>query len=103
MSTHASKKVKVPRKSTRISYAKVRRTGGSFAITIPKEVCEQMGVDEGMELSFSPSKAGVLIRPEVNQRIHLRPRRPIKQLLKQGGATKLNDDWDSSAAEGELL
>jgi antitoxin component of MazEF toxin-antitoxin module len=56
----------------------VRKIGGSVAVVIPKGVAKDMGLSVGTALDISQTENSIVMRKRGR-----RPRRPLKELLKQ--------------------
>lgn len=82
---------------------RIRRTGGSRSVTIPKPLADEAGFEVDAEVEFHRSDEGIFItlkRPRRGRRA----RRPIKELLKQGGQPRLEEEFmDNKPVEGELI
>lgn len=44
--------------------AKVQMWGNTRAVRIPKGIAEQVGLESGTEVTLTPSKGGLLLRPK---------------------------------------
>jgi AbrB family looped-hinge helix DNA binding protein len=53
--------------STRLGVQRVRRTGNSFVVTIPKDQAEQLGISEGdyVDVSIQPLELRPRLSPDV--------------------------------------
>lgn len=86
--------------------AQVRRVGGSYVVTLPRDLCDQLHIDVGTAIDFQlQGKQAILLQPQVKPRSpRLRPRRPIKDLLKQGTLNREIPGWDADKpGKGELI
>jgi antitoxin component of MazEF toxin-antitoxin module len=87
----------------RKSGSKVRRVGGSYIVTLPKAMCEELEIEAGTPVQFQLQEdRAIVIEPVQRRRTHLRPRRPITALLKQGRLNQEIKGWDDQpAGKGE--
>lgn len=85
--------------------AQVRKVGGSFTVTLPKDLCDELNIQVGTAMDFElQGEGGILLQPHKTTRENLRPRRAIKSLLKEGKLNREIKGWDDDASgKGELV
>ena len=78
--------VKLTEANTNIETRKLRKSGASLALTIPREMCKLLKLEEGLKVEFKIEKNQLLIKP-VRQKMAVQDRIAmyIEQGLKRSG------------------
>ncbi len=78
-----------------MNVAKLRAVGGSVAVTLPRPMLRQMGLDAGCEVEIASDGRSLTLTPR-------RKRYALADLLKgmRPGDMPTDEDWDKAPAVG---
>lgn len=75
---------------------KVQKWGNSLGVHLPKEVTEKIGINQGTEVTFKPTKNGVLLEPKTAEPT-------LADLLNKITPENRHDEIDFGREGNELL